>query len=290
MSGCMRRLVTGVLCLTSGVYAADDAAAIMAKVAANVENAAEARRQYVYHQQVRSSLVRTNGVVARREKREYSVIPGEKSTEKKLVAFEGQYRKGKELIPYTEPGYQYKGVDIDGELIDDLTKSLVDEKDSKDGIPKSLFPLSSKDLYRYRFTMRGEGEQQGRHIYKIGFEPQKKELCIQVGGDHEGDCDSAWKGEAWIDAEDLQPVHIQTDLAFSIPWGVRYFLGTNLKQVGFSIVYKRVAENVWFPATYGAEFRFDILWGYKRVVTLSLESSDFRRTDAQSTIVVQRDE
>ena len=65
---------------------------------------------------------------------------------------------------------------------------------------------------------------------------------------------------------------------------VRIFLGTNLSQTGFSVAYERVAENVWFPATYGTEFRFNVLWGYKRTVTLSLESSGFRKTDVNSAI------
>ena len=264
-----------------------DVQQIMAKVAANVESSTEARRQYVYHQRVRSSLVRASGQLARKEKREYEVIPGEKHTEKKLVTFAGEYRKGKDMVPYSTPGYTYKDVDIDGELINEITNDLVNEKDSRDGIPHSLFPLSSRDLFRYAFTLKGEGEYQGRRIYRIGFVPQKKELCVQIGGDHEGDCDSAWKGEAWIDAEELQPVRIQTDLAFAIPWGVRVFLGTNLRQTGFSVTYRRVAENVWFPDTYGTEFRFDVLWAYKRTVTLSLESDGFRKADAASTIKIQ---
>ena len=46
------------------------------------------------------------------------------------------------MIPYSEPGYKYKDVDIDGELIDQLTlNDLVNEKGSRDGIPSSLFPL-----------------------------------------------------------------------------------------------------------------------------------------------------
>ena len=62
------------------------------------------------------------------------------------------------------------------------------------------------------------------------------------------------------------------------------FLGTNLRQTGFSVTYVRVAENVWFPATYGTEFRFNVLWGYKRTVTLSMESSAFQKTNATSKI------
>src|SRR6266496_6383224 len=65
--------------------APEGAGAIMAKVAANVEKATAERRQYIYDARVRSSLVRSDGQVARREKREYTAIPGEKATEKQLV-------------------------------------------------------------------------------------------------------------------------------------------------------------------------------------------------------------
>jgi hypothetical protein len=262
----------------------NDAAAIMTKAAANVERATDARRSYIYHQLVRSSLVRSSGQVARKEKREYQVLPAEQTTEKKLVSFSGQYRKGKEMIDYSEPGYKYKDVDLDGELIQELTDDLVNEKKSRDGIPHDLFPLSTKKLPAYAFTMKGETEYKGRRTYKIAFEPQKKVNCVEIGSDSEGDCDEAWKGEAWIDTEELQPVRIDTQLAFKIPWGVRVFLGTNLTQTGFSIEYQRLAENVWFPVSYGTEFRFAVLWGYKRTVTLSLISSGFQKTDATSKI------
>lgn len=261
-----------------------DATAIMTKVAANVEKATDARRQYVYRQIVRSSLVRSNGQVARKETRDYHVFPGEKNTEKKLVSFSGQYRQGKSMIDYIEPGFEHKGIDIDADLIKDLSEDLVNEKDSRDGIPHHLFPLDSKKINGYVFAMKGETEYKGRKIYQITFAPRVKKTCVELGSDSEGDCDEAWKGEAWIDAAELQPVRIITDLAFKIPWGVRVFLGTNLRRTGFSITYVRVAENVWFPATYGTEFQFNVLWGYKRTVTLSLESSEFQKVDASSKI------
>ena len=266
--------------------AAPDAAAIMAKVAANVEAATDARRQFVYHQSVRSSLVRASGQIARVEKREYSVFPGEKATEKKMISFHGEYWHGKQMIPYTDPGHKYKGLDIDGELIAEVTEDLVNDKNSRDGIPHSLFPLSTKDLPSYKFTMRGQSEIQGRTAYQIGFEPVRKQNCVTIGEDNE--CDGpVWMGDAWVDAAELQPVRILTHLAFAVPWGIRVFLGTNLRQTGFSITYTRAAENVWFPATYGTEFRLNVLWGYKRTVTLSMESKDFQRTDAKSNIEYQ---
>jgi len=265
--------------------AEESATAIMSKVAANVEKAAEARKQYVYQQKVRSSLIRGSGEPSRRENREYSVFPGEKGTEKKLVSFKGEYRKGKAMSGYSEPGFKYKDNDMDGELIEEFTDDLVNDKQSRDGIPHSLFPLRSKDLPQYRFSMKGETEYNGRRTYRILFEPHKTEHCIHVGSDERNDCSgAAWKGEAWIDAVELQPVKIDTQLAFSIPWGVRVFLGTNFRQMGFSVTYARVGENVWFPATYGTEFRFNVLWGYRRTITLAMESSGFQKTDAVSKI------
>ncbi|HEY7337171.1 MAG TPA: hypothetical protein VH639_19920 [Bryobacteraceae bacterium] len=261
----------------------DDAAAIMAKVAANVEKSAEARRQFVYRQTIKASLIRQGGQVARRERREYTVTPEPNGTGKKLVSFEGEYRKGKAMVAYSEPGFKYKDEDIDGELLGNLVDELTGDKDSRDGISLSLFPLRTKVLRSYKFSMNGQTNYQGRSTYRILFEPAAKGSCTLVS--EESVCgDQPWKGEAWIDVADLAPVRIDTDLAFKVPWGVRVFLGTNVRQVGFSISYERVAEGVWFPRTYGTEFKLDVLWFYKRTVTLSLENSGFQKTEASSTI------
>jgi hypothetical protein len=276
----------GALLFLAAVPAfAEDAAAIMAKVAVNVEGAVEARKQYVYQQTVRASLVRKNGQLARREKRKYSVIPSATGTEKQLVSFQGEYRKGKQTLTYSQPLTEHQDAGIDGELIQDLTEDLVNDKDSRDGIPHNLFPLPTKDLPGYNFTMKGEFERQGRRTYRIGFEPVKKEDCLHIDKDEDNDCGNhPWMGEAWIDATELEPVRIDTHLAFQIPWAIRTFLGTNLKQTGFAITYKRVEDGVWFPVTYGTEFQINALFFYKRTITMNLESSGFQKTDATSTI------
>lgn len=274
-----------LLCLC---LAADpEAVEIMFKMAANVERQVEARRQYVYDQVVRSTLTRGNGNIARREKREYTVLPAPDRSEKKLVSFEGAYGTGgKTLTPYTEPGFKYKETDIDGDLVEDLTGELVNAKDSRDGIPHALFPLRTRDLPHYKYTYRGEVNHRGRRTYKIAFAPvKKKEKSYGIGGggaeDHEM---RPWKGEAWIDAEEFQPVRIATEMAYGIPWGVKVFLGINLQQTGFSVTYDRIAENVWFPVTYGTEFKVSVFWGYKRTISLSMVSSNFRKTDVSSKI------
>jgi hypothetical protein len=48
-----------------------------------------------------------------------------------------------------------------------------------------------------------------------------------------------------------------------------------------------VAENVWYPVSYGTEFRFNVMWGYKRTVMLSLVSRDFQKASAVSKIAYE---
>jgi hypothetical protein len=271
--------------------AAEDAAGVMTKVAANVERAVEARRQYVYQQTVRATLVRTNGQMARKEKREYLVVPSATGFNKKLVSFQGEYRKGGQTLTYRQPLPEHDSTarndsGMDAELIDQLTDGLVNDDDSRDGIPRNLFPLRSRNLAAWAFTMKGEMELQGRRTYRIGFEPVRKDSCVHIGKDQDedNDCPTPWAGEAWIDAAELQPARIDTHLSRGVPWPVRAFFGTNLRQLGFSITYKHVADGVWFPATYGTEFRIDLLFFYKRTITMNLESSGFQKTESSSTI------
>ena len=306
-------LVLSAGSLAVGADTPVDALAIMQTVAANTSAATEARRQYIYTQKVRASLLRSNGQVVCKESREYSVIPQEKTTDKTIVSFSGECREGNRMVPYTalelkKPGLKETGLkekaspeDGDRESIVGVVNGLVNARNSRDGIPRELFPLLAEDLPYYKFTLKGETTVQGRRAYDILFEPvDLKNFCIQVGDENtgfklrvevrsdnvapEGSLCRSWKGEAWIDAEEYQPIRIDTQVAKGVPWGVRVFLGINIRQLGFSINYKRVVENVWFPATYGTEFRVVVFWGYKRSIRLSMENLDFRKTDARSTI------
>jgi hypothetical protein len=263
---------------------------IMEKMAAKIEASVDARRQYVYKQRISAKLVRANGQIARAEKREYTAAPGPERTEKTLVSLQGEYHKSKkEIIRYDQPGFEKGGMDIDGGLMKDLIKDLANSEKSRDGIPHSVFPFRANDLQFFKFTYAGQTEVKGRKAHRIAFEPvNKKSNCLNIGDEDYDDEDCVgsrpWKGEVVVDAEEFQPVRIFTDLTFKMPWGVKVFLGTNIRQTGFSASYTRVAPDVWFPATYGTEFRLDVLFGYKRVITLALDSSDFQRAEAKSEI------
>jgi hypothetical protein len=277
--------------LTLAAREPGDAPAIMKQMAVNSAAAADSRRQYVYHQRIRAGLLRSNGQVVCRESREYTVVPQETTTDKKLISFSGECREGKEFVPYSAPAVTKAGlkekatveVDDGRESIPGLVDGLANDPKSRDGIPHSLFPLGSEDLVKFKFSLKGQTTVSGRRAYDITFVPlENKDVCIDAYG-AKSEC-NPWKGEVWVDAEDYQPARIVTTLAKGVPWGVQVFMGINVSQLGFALTYQRVAPGVWFPATYGTEFRFVVFWGYKRTVTLSMENTDFRKTDAQSTV------
>jgi hypothetical protein len=150
-----------------------------------------------------------------------------------------------------------------------------------------MFPLRTGSLSKYRFKLLETKTYKERPTHRISFEPiVRKEKCIDVVKEYEDkDCDNEiWKGEVYVDAGDLQPAHMFSELATKIPLVIRTVLGTNVHQTGFSATYRRVAPNVWFPVSYGTEFRLNLLFGYRRVITMALESYDFRRTVSDSNI------
>ncbi len=253
-----------------------DVDTIMKQVAANLAQGSEQRRHYVYSQKIYTRLLRTNSKLAREERRSYTITPTAKGIDRKLTHFEGQYEKKGQLHPYTDPNFRHKDMDIDGDLIEDLAEDLIADKDSKDGIDMDLFPFLPKDLPHYTFKLLGSDVHRGRPVHRIAFEPVK--------GD---DNAKPWAGETLIDAEDFHPLSIQTKLTFKMPFIVKTMLGTNIRQMGFSLTYARVAPGLWFPATYGTEMRIDVLFGYKRVITLNMEAADFRKAAADSSITFE---
>ena len=61
-------------------------------------------------------------------------------------------------------------------------------------------------------------------------------------------------------------------------------LGTNLHGLGFSVRYQKFDEGLWFPVSYGTEFRLRALFFYSRGIVVSLENTGFRRAKVDSAI------
>jgi hypothetical protein len=248
---------------------------IMSRVAANQAKSVDARKQYVYQQEQLVRLHRSNGKLAREEKREYTVTPIARGERKQMTAFEGKYEDHGKIASYYRSGDAGKGLDIDGALVEAFAD------DSGDGIPHDLFPLTARKQLLYSYKMAGRETYHGRLVYRISFRPNHSR-------DKDGDRGS-WKGEALIDAAEFQPMQITTDLAWNVPLGVRTVLGTNVRGVGFTLSYERMPDGIWFPAGFGGEFEVRAVFFYKRTISVNLKNSDFRRTNVVSTLAFDVD-
>lgn len=272
-----RRVLALLICAATAGPASENGQrveAIMARLAANQDRAESLRSAFVYDQELRMRFLRGDGRIAREEIRRYHVTPTEKGTVKQLVGFEGRYEKRGALIAYSEAGFKHKDVDIDGELVEQLAKDLADDARARDGIAANLFPLTTSEQRKYRFTLKGTREYRGRKVYEIAFEPKPE-------GWDEG---TPWAGTILVDAEDYQPALVSSRLAKGIPFAVRTLLGTNLKGLGFQLRYERFDEGLWFPVSYGSEFEVKALFFYKRRIAFSMSNRGFQRARVDARI------
>lgn len=287
MEGAVKLLILVVA--TTGCLAAQspDVNSIMAQVATNQAKSREQRAQWIFAQHQLLRMVRSGGRIAREEHREYLVLPDRRGIKKQLTHFDGRYAIHGAYLSYAQPGYRYKGLDLDGDLIEGLSNGLTDDKQSVDGIETDLFPLTYHQQLKYAFHLVGSLEDyRGRKVWRVHFEPKTKTSLLDAD-----EADSAiWKGEALIDADEFQPIAITTSLATKLPAAVRILLGTNIKGLGFSLEYGKVADGVWFPVSYGGEFEVTGLFFYRRTMSISLENAAFRHADVSSRIAYAKDE
>jgi len=243
---------------------------IMARVAANQDRAQQARAEYVYQQRIHVATLRTNGKLAREETANYLVAPTPDGTKRELKHIEGRYwHKGKYRAfqgePVPEDGW------VDSSIVQSFRDDFFNDK-SKDGLGHDLFPLTSGEQKQYRFDLVGEDTVKGRRVYRVRFRPRDKgEL--------------AWAGEAMIDAEEFEPVRVYTKLSRRLPFAVRTLLGTDVPGIGFNVEYKRFDEGIWFPVSFGTEFRLRAVFFINRDITVALENSAFERAKVQSKIL-----
>jgi hypothetical protein len=250
------------------------AAAIMARVAASQDSSEALRKEYVYLQHTHVVTHKPKGGrLQREETADYDVTPTPDGTQKKLKWITVRYwQKGKYETFEADHAPEGEGDGIDGSLVKSFRDDLLDDK-SKDGLAKNLFPLTSEQQKDYNFTLLGQEMQDGRSVYHIGFRPKDKN-------------DISWAGEAYIDAAEFQPVRVFTKLSRRLPFAVRTLLGTDVPGIGFNVVYKRQEDGVWFPSTFGTEFRLHAVFFINRDISVSCENSGFQRTHVESKMKV----
>ncbi|MGI8770582.1 MAG: hypothetical protein ACR2JE_04030 [Acidobacteriaceae bacterium] len=243
------------------------AAEIMARVAANQDRSEVLRSQYLYSQHIHVVSRKTNRHLMREETANYQVSPEPGGFKRTLTQLTGKcLSKGKYLTYAGEPIPEPET--LDASLVRSFREDLTDDK-SKDGLGRDLFPLTTEEQKKYEFKLQDEQTVNNRSVYHLTFAPKQKS-------------DGDWAGDAFIDREDFEPVAVSTKLAQRIPFVARTLLGTDLPGLGFSVTYQRQPDGVWFPATFGTEFRLHALFFINRDISLSLENSQFEHTHVDS--------
>lgn len=252
---------------------------IMARVAENQDRAQEMRALMVYNQNLLIRMKRGNGKLAREEIRDFTVTPTATGITKDLTHFTGKYELKGKWIEYSKPGFEYKGMDIDGDLINDLANDLTNDQKSRDGISADLFPLTRKEQKKYFFKLEGQENNRGHEVYRITFKPKKPSLIDFDDGES-----AFWAGEALVDTRECQPVLVTTWSAKKIPLAVRTILGTDIRHIGFKVAYRKFDAGLWFPVSYGGEFYVRAVFFYKRTIALSLSNSGFQRAEVNTKV------
>lgn len=264
--------------------------AIMARVATNQDASEADRSHYVYVQH--AHIVSRKGKTIRCEEiTDTRITPTKDGSQQQLLKLDGRLlQKGKILtytsLPKDDPKSNHDDVNLtvqdnddspmDQDLVENLRKNLTASESSKDGISPNLFPLTSKEQAIYQFHLLGRAPMNGRDCYHIAFSPKDPD-------------DFTWKGDAYIDATAFQPVLLRTTLAHKIPLAVRLLLGTNVPGLGFTIVYAPQPANqpdgVWFPTTFGTEFKIHVLFFLNRQITFNADNLDFEKTHVTTEIL-----
>lgn len=143
---------------------APDVNSIMAQVGINQAKSRDERAQWIYQQKQLLRMVRSSGKIAREERREYTVLPDRRGVKKELTKFDGKYIQHGIYVSYDKPGYHYKGLDLDGDLINGLSDDMTDQKESMDGIESDLFPLTYHQQLKYTFRLEGGVQEYRGHL------------------------------------------------------------------------------------------------------------------------------
>jgi hypothetical protein len=244
------------------------AADIMARVAANQDRSEVLRKGYVFKQHIHIATHKPNGRMMREENADYDVEPLPDGIKKRLKSLTGRYWNKNKYVDFQgEP--VPKADTTDADLIHNLRDNLLNDK-AKDGVARDLFPLTSAEQKVYEFKLLGQEVEEGRNVYHIAFTPKdKKEL--------------SWAGEAFIDTAEFQPVRVFTRMSRRMPLLVRA-MWFDLPGLGFNVVYTRQDDGVWFPSSFGTEFRLHEgpLFFLNRDISISLENSEFEHPPVEA--------
>jgi hypothetical protein len=268
---------------------APTANAIMARVAAN-QDKSEAERTHFLYVQHASVISRKGSTVRCEEITDTRITPTATGSDRQLLKLDGRLLYKHKYITYTHlPSAKNTGkaatdqddikldndITLDRGIVEGMRNDLTDGK-SKDGIGAGLFPLTSKAQADYSFHLLGRENRNGRDVFHIVFQPKDKK-------------DFSWKGDAYIDSTAFQPVIVRTTMSRRIPFAVRTLLGTSVPGLGFTVIYAPQLDShhdaVWFPVSFGTEFKIHFFFLFHREIIISAQNHNFEQTHVQSKIV-----
>ena len=276
----------------------------MARVAANQDQSEAERTHFVYVQHARVAS-RKGKTVRCEEITDFRVIPTESGSHQQLLKLAGRllgkhgaYQTYDHLPtdrdkpapapqgrdPDLQAGHNDLSITVgeesmDRDLVEHMRNNFTNDR-SKDGIGAGLFPLTSKAQHDYTYRLLGRERISGRDVFHITFRPKSKD-------------DYGWKGDAFIDTTAYQPVLVHTAMARKIPFAVRTLLGTSLPGLGFTVTYapqtssqsSSQAGGLWFPVSFGTEFKMHVLFFLNRKITINAENRNFEQTHVNSTLL-----
>ncbi len=262
---------------------------IMARVAANQDRSEASRKEYVYKQHIHIATHKPQTRMMREENADYDVMMLPDGTiQKQLKSFNGRYWNKDKYVdfkgePVPEPSSTNTDLvhnlrnhetvpeagRTDADLIHNLRNHLSDDR-SKDGLARDLFPLTSEEQKKYAFKLLGQEVEAGRNVYHIAFAPKDT-------------AEPTWAGEAFIDVAEFQPVRVFTKMSRPLPFLVRT-MWFDLPGIGFNVEYERQEEGVWFPSSFGTEFRLHVgpLFFFNRDISIALKNSGFEHRHVET--------
>jgi len=254
---------------------------ILARVASNQAKSVEARKQFVYREDELVRVSQTNGKRLCEQRQQFIITPT-------ATGMDRQMADPAEKVAGAEKDgvVSHCGVTITGSHGESFSMQTGSGGQNlsfgsslgttRDGMPRGLFPLTADEQRLYTYKLENTEMLRGRQVYRISFRPNGERGSDGTPG--------IWKGEALIDSEEFQPVQVSTDVQGTIPLPVRILLGTNVRGLGFSVSYQRLADGVWFPSGFGGEFRIQGFFFWRYVVSVNVHNTDFRRTEVKSNV------
>lgn len=267
-------LATCLVCAATASAEELTAREIMRRVAENQDRAVGLRKSYVFEQRARVRITKGAKKLKRDETRRYRITPTETGVERQVLDIDVVHRKDGENLEFKGIGkLDAEQIDgIDAELAEEFHEELTGENNSRDGFNSDLFPLTAQKQHGFVFKSEGVETYRGRRVYRILFEPGDDTF------------NNPWAGEVLVDEKEFQPVLVTSHLAKKIPLWVRTVFGVNIRQLGFKLSYERFSDGVWFPVSYGGEFRIKALHLFRRRAAVSLVNEDFQKTEVDSKI------